>query len=145
MESYVLQLIIRATVVIGGLLLLGVLLAMGQSQQRPMPKSRKWNYTAMAEVPEKARAKRNPLEGDLEAKAAGKKLFQQHCSECHGEEAGGGRRGPNLRTAAVQDATPGALFFVVSNGVVRHGMPDWSKLPEPERWQIVSFLGTLHQ
>jgi hypothetical protein len=23
---------------------------------------------------------------------------------------------------------------------VRRGMPDWSKLPELERWQIVTFL-----
>jgi hypothetical protein len=29
---------------------------------------------------------------------------------------------------------------VLTNGVVRHGMPVWSKLPEPQRRQIVSYL-----
>jgi hypothetical protein len=40
----------------------------------------------------------------------------------------------------VQQATPGALFWILTNGVVRHGMPVWSKLPEAQRWQIVTFL-----
>jgi hypothetical protein len=41
-------------------------------------------------------------------------------------------------------ATPGAVYWVISNGVVRHGMPSWSKLPEVQRWQIVSFLESLN-
>jgi hypothetical protein len=32
---------------------------------------------------------------------------------------------------------------VLTNGVVRKGMPVWSKLPEPQRWQIVRFLKSL--
>jgi len=43
----------------------------------------------------------------------------------------------------VQQATPGTLFWLLTNGVVRRGMPVWSKLPEPERWQIVAFLQSL--
>jgi hypothetical protein len=35
------------------------------------------------------------------------------------------------------------LFWVLTNGVVMRGMPVWSKLPEPERWQIVTFLKSL--
>jgi hypothetical protein len=31
----------------------------------------------------------------------------------------------------------------LTNGVVWHGMPVWSKLPEPERWQIVTFIESL--
>lgn len=31
----------------------------------------------------------------------------------------------------------------MTNGVARRGMPVWSKLPEPQRWQIVSFLKSL--
>jgi hypothetical protein len=41
-------------------------------------------------------------------------------------------------------ATPGEIFWVVTNGVVRHGMPSWSKLPEAQRWQIVTFLQSLN-
>jgi mono/diheme cytochrome c family protein len=40
-------------------------------------------YDALANAPEKARAKRNPLEDDPDAIAAGRILFEQHCSECH--------------------------------------------------------------
>jgi hypothetical protein len=43
----------------------------------------------------------------------------------------------------VQQATPGMLFWILTNGVVRRGMPVWSKLPEQERWQIVTFLESL--
>jgi len=97
-------------------------------------------HAAIAKVPEKDGTRRNPLEGDADATAAGGKLFEQHCAECHGKKAEGTKRAPSLLGRGVQEASPGALFWVVTNGVVRRGMPVWSKLPEPERWQIVTFL-----
>ena len=100
----------------------------------------------LGNVPERARIRRNPLTDDPDAAVAGKKLFEQHCAECHGEAAEGGKggkKGPSLRAVEVQNATPGTLFWVLTNGVVRRGMPVWSKLPEPQRWQIVRFLKTL--
>ena len=100
-------------------------------------------FVAFAKIPERARARRNPFEADPDAVAAGNKLFAQHCAECHGKTAEGGRKAPSLRAEEVQKATPGMLFWILSNGVVRRGMPVWSKLPEPERWQIVSFLKSL--
>ena len=42
-------------------------------------------------VPEKSRPKRNPLANDANAPVAGEKLFQQHCAQCHGSAAEGGR------------------------------------------------------
>ena len=100
-------------------------------------------YDELAKVPMKARARRNPLEGDSDTIAAGAKLFKLHCAECHGERAEGGRKAPSLLADQVQQATPGALFWILTNGVVRRGMPVWSKLPEPQRWQIVSYLKSL--
>jgi len=97
-------------------------------------------HGAIARVPEKDRTRRNPLEGDPDATASGGKLFEQHCAECHGKKAEGTKRAPSLLGRDIQQATPGALFWVVTNGEVRRGMPVWSKLPEPERWQIVTFL-----
>jgi mono/diheme cytochrome c family protein len=94
-------------------------------------------------APQKARARRNPLETDPDAVAAGKKLFGIHCAECHGESAEGTRRAPNLRDPEVQNAPPGAIFWVLTNGIVWHGMPVWSKLPEPQRWQLVTFIKSL--
>ena len=112
----------------------------------PAPsENKKWNYTALTKAPAKARAQSNPLENDPDAVAAGKKLFGAHCAECHGKDAGGARRGPSLRVATTQEATPGALFFVLTNGVVRRGMPGWGNLPPSQRWQVVSFLKSLHE
>jgi len=104
----------------------------------------KATYSALAEAPGKARERKNPFEGDSQALAAGGKLFEQHCAECHGRKAGGTRRAPSLVREEVQAATPGTLFWVLTNGVVRRGMPVWSKLPESQRWQIVTFLRSLN-
>jgi len=100
-------------------------------------------YAELQKAPEKARKRTNPLQNDPEAVAAGAILFEQHCAECHGDAGQGGRKGPNLRVAEVQNALPGAIFWVLTNGVVRKGMPVWSKLPAPQRWQLVSYLRSL--
>jgi mono/diheme cytochrome c family protein len=100
-------------------------------------------YAELTKAPKKAAARRNPLERDPDAVAAGGKLFALHCAECHGEMAEGGRKGPSLLADEVQQSTPGTLFWILTNGVVRRGMPVWSKLPELQRWQIVSYLKSL--
>lgn len=116
---------------------------LAQKGDAPARKNRQSTYAALAEAPEKAREKRNPFEGDTQAVAAGGKLFEQHCADCHGRKAGGTRKGPSLLREEVQQVTPGTLLWILTNGVVRRGMPVWSKLPEPERWQIVTFLQSL--
>jgi mono/diheme cytochrome c family protein len=117
--------------------------ALARKRGTATPKNRGWDYSALAEAPEKARAWRNPMEADPDTPAAGKKLYGQYCAECHGRTGEGGKRGPGLRAAEVQQAAPGALFWILTNGVVRRGMPVWSKLPEPKRWQIVNYLQSL--
>jgi mono/diheme cytochrome c family protein len=97
-------------------------------------------YAELQKAPEKARLRTNPLQNDPDAVAAGAILFEQHCAECHGASTRGGKKGPSLRVAEVQAATPGAIFWVLTNGVVRKGMPVWSKLPEPQRWQLVRYI-----
>jgi mono/diheme cytochrome c family protein len=97
-------------------------------------------YAALTRVPEKARSRRNPLESDPDARAAGGKLFEQHCAQCHGRKGEGGTKGASLLRPEVTAAASGTLFWILTNGVVWRGMPVWSKLPEPERWQIVTFL-----
>lgn len=119
--------------------------SLAQQGTAPPAKDRKENsvYAELGKAPEKARAKRNPLEKDPEAPVAGRILFEQHCAECHGDTAEGGKKGPNLRAEEVQNAEPGAIFWILTNGVVRKGMPVWSKLPEPQRWQLVRYLKSL--
>ena len=125
--------------------LLGASLAFGQHEKRSAPsyKADALVYAELAKAPDKARAKRNPLENDPDAVPAGKNLFEQHCSECHGNAAYGTEKAPSLRAEEVQGAAPGAIFWILTNGVVRRGMPVWSKLPEPQRWQLVSFIKSL--
>jgi mono/diheme cytochrome c family protein len=99
-------------------------------------------YAELCRAPEKARAKPNPLSRDSGAISAGRVLFQRHCTECHGENAEG-KKGPSLRAPEVQNAPPGAIFWVLTNGAVRRGMPVWSRLPEPQRWQLVAYIKSL--
>jgi mono/diheme cytochrome c family protein len=103
-----------------------------------------WQRPVFAHVPPKDRTKCNPMADDQDASIAGLKLFQLHCSSCHGTGGEGTRRAPTLANPQMQRATPGEIFWVLTNGLVRHGMPSWSKLPEQQRWQIVSFLESLN-
>jgi mono/diheme cytochrome c family protein len=124
------------------------LLCVSLARQPQKPPAQKYHkdalvYAELAKAPQKARAKRNPLERDPQAVAAGRNLFEQHCTECHGDSAEGGRKGPSLLVEQVQNSEPGAIFWILTNGVVWRGMPVWSKLPEPQRWQLVSYIKSL--
>jgi len=102
-----------------------------------------FDYRELRNVPEKARLRNNPMEGDPQAVPVGRKLFGQHCAECHGAKGEGSKKAPSLRVEEVEQAAPGALFWILTNGVVRRGMPVWSKLPEPQRWNLVSYIQSL--
>ena len=93
--------------------------------------------------PEKDRATANPMANDPEAPLAGAKLFQQHCASCHGHDAEGKSKHPGLHSDLVREAQPGELQWLLTNGSLRRGMPSWSRLPEEQRWQIVTYLKTL--
>ena len=97
----------------------------------------------MTRVPDKARTRQNPFDRESTAVAAGAKLFRQNCSSCHGSEAMGQDKRPNLHSERVRAATPGELEWLLKNGSMKNGMPSWSRLPEQQRWQIVSFLKSL--
>jgi mono/diheme cytochrome c family protein len=130
------------------LLLCACLLSAVEAQESSLSLSKKNAsgesvYAEISQAPENARARHNPLEKDPEAVTAGRILFSQRCAECHGNAAEGGKKGPSLRAAEIQNADPGAIFWILTNGVVRKGMPVWSKLPEPQRWQLVSYIKSL--
>jgi len=97
----------------------------------------------IAQAPAKTRDWKNPYEGKSDALLAGKKLYLQHCAECHGQNARGMRNAISLRTPQVQNATSGELVWFLRNGNLFHGMPAWSGLPEQRRWQIVTYLKSL--
>ncbi|HKV92534.1 MAG TPA: cytochrome c [Candidatus Angelobacter sp.] len=94
-------------------------------------------------VPDKDRARENPYASQSEAIAAGAKLFHQNCASCHGNEAMGTPKKPNLHSDRIRNSTPGELEWLLKNGSMKNGMPSWSRLPEQQRWQIVSYLKSL--
>jgi mono/diheme cytochrome c family protein len=105
--------------------------------------SKTFHFEELSKAPKKEADRLNPMATDPDAVAAGAKLFDLHCNECHGENAHGKKKGPNMNSLDVQQATPGTLFWLLTNGVVRKGMPVWSKLPEPQRWQLVTYIKSL--
>jgi mono/diheme cytochrome c family protein len=86
----------------------------------------------------------NPLNGQGDALRAGRKLFRRHCADCHGGDADGRPWAPSLRTAVVSSSTDAQLESFLRNGALTRGMPSWSGLPELQRWQLVSYLKSLH-
>jgi len=129
--------IIAATLIACGMARIS---AQNQPQSGHHDQHNSWSYEALSHVPDRDKARMNPLEHDPDAVQAGEKLFMRHCVECHGDNLGGTDRGINLMDEEVQEASPGALFWILTNGVIRRGMPVWSKLPEPQRWQLVAYL-----
>ena len=97
----------------------------------------------LIKVPEAARVRPNPLATDPESTAAGAKLFQQNCASCHGKTAQGRDKHPNLHSERLKIAKPGELEWLLKNGSLKNGMPSWSRLPEQQRWQLVTYLKSL--
>jgi len=94
-------------------------------------------------VPAGTTAMSNPLEGQDSARQAGAKLFARECAACHGSNGAGGLgKAPPLRQTGVYRAAPGKLFWILRNGSLRRGMPSFAHLPEPQRWQIITWLKT---
>jgi mono/diheme cytochrome c family protein len=91
-------------------------------------------------APEKAATRANPLAGRRDVIAGGAKLFRQRCETCHGREAQGFGRAPDLTAEHVQRQSDGALFWKITSGNAYRGMPSFSYLPEPQRWQLVMYL-----
>jgi mono/diheme cytochrome c family protein len=115
--------------------------ALGSAAQRD-DEARKYG-SGLAGAPVSARARVNPYEGKPEAVRAGRKLFERYCEECHG--AGANRKAPALDSGKIEMAPPGDVFWIMTNGDLRAGMPSWSRLPEAQRWQIVSYIKTLQK
>ena len=102
-------------------------------------------------VPDKDAKKANPVKTDAASVSAGKALWGQHCSSCHGKAGlGDGTKAAQLKTqpedmskAAVQSQSDGALFYKVSEG--RDDMPSFKKkIPDAEDiWNLVNYMRTL--
>jgi mono/diheme cytochrome c family protein len=86
----------------------------------------------------------NPFASQPQAIQVGRELYQQHCAVCHGSNAAGSGTIPALAHGPVQTAPAGAVFWFITKGSVSGAMPSWASLPEQQRWQLVSYLQSLH-
>jgi mono/diheme cytochrome c family protein len=96
-------------------------------------------------APEKFQQMPNPLAGDTHAIEIGRRLFDRSCASCHVPDSNGRSKGPHLKAEGLHDASPGALFWVIKSGNAAKGMPGFSQLPDKQKWQIVTYLGSLDE
>jgi mono/diheme cytochrome c family protein len=96
-------------------------------------------------APADAAAHPNPLASKPQAAAGGRKLFIRNCVECHGSDGTGmeKKHSADLQLPVVQSQSDGVLFWKITNGNARRGMPSFSKLPELQRWQLVLYVRKL--
>jgi mono/diheme cytochrome c family protein len=100
----------------------------------------------LKDVPARDHERTNPYRGQTEAIAAGRRVFLDRCSQCHGENAQGTKKHPPLKSERVQQqATEGDIHWLLVNGNMRKGMPSWSKLPDQQLWQVITYVKSLHE
>jgi mono/diheme cytochrome c family protein len=97
-------------------------------------------------VPARDHDKINPYHDQADAIAAGRRIFVDRCSHCHGENAEGTRKRPPLKSGRIQQqATEGDLHWLLVNGNMGKGMPSWAKLPDQQLWQVITYVKSLHE
>jgi putative heme-binding domain-containing protein len=85
----------------------------------------------------------NPVAGDAAAVKEGASLFRGNCSPCHGVNARGGGRGPDLTSGRwTHGETDGDIFRTISDGVPGTEMPA-NGFEDSEIWSIVAYLRSL--
>lgn len=72
---------------------------------------------------------------------AGRKVFEDRCSGCHGADGNGGELGPPIARRAAS-RTDAQLLTLVAQGIPSRGMPP-NKLAEADAGALVQFLRTL--
>ncbi len=103
-----------------------------------------------------AASMKNPVAASAESVASGRKLYDRHCSECHGDTGkGDGMAGEGLdeRPSNLTDAewehgpTDGEIFVVIRDGAgPKSEMKSFAKkIPERQIWDVVNFVRTLNK
>jgi len=92
--------------------------------------------------------KRNPFRGDASAVAAGRTLFNTHCSHCHSPNAANPEPRTDLRRLSTRyGAHADQVFYTtVTQGRPTKGMPPWGPaLDEDTIWKIKTFLESVQR
>lgn len=97
-------------------------------------------------APPQAAELKNPLPASAEMTGGGRRMFERNCAQCHGREGSGfASNAADLQLPAVQQQSDGALFWKITNGNPRRGMPSFSGFSENQRWQLVLYVRTLNK
>jgi glucose/arabinose dehydrogenase len=91
-------------------------------------------------APATAKEQKNPYR-DQPVPAEARVLYQSRCAGCHGANGEGSGNIPSLAKGPTQSAPDGEVFWYVTTGDVKNGMPSWDGLlSSQERWEIVTFV-----
>jgi alcohol dehydrogenase (cytochrome c) len=75
--------------------------------------------------------------------AAGERIFQTNCTQCHGANGAGGAAGPVLKQRQLSRGRGDwSIFRTISNGLAGTSMPS-STLPDGDRWRLVAYVKSL--
>jgi putative heme-binding domain-containing protein len=86
---------------------------------------------------------KNPFEGNPAAIARGQSNFRVNCGFCHGANAAGGLRAPDLTTGRFAHGDSDvALFQTILRGIPGTLMPA-NDLSDEETWEIIAYLRSL--
>jgi cytochrome c oxidase cbb3-type subunit 3 len=87
---------------------------------------------------------KNPLAGEAAAIREGASLFRANCSPCHGLNARGGGRGPDLTGDQwIHAASDEAVFQKITRGVPGTEMPA-SSFEDSETWTLVAYIRSVN-
>jgi cytochrome c oxidase cbb3-type subunit III len=85
----------------------------------------------------------NPVAGNAAAIQEGNSLFRANCSPCHGLNAQGGGRGPDLTAGRwLHGSSDAEIFATISRGVPGTEMPA-SGFEDSETWAILAYIRSL--
>src|SRR5215510_3097351 len=100
-------------------------------------------------APATAKKMKNPLKANDTAIAAGQTLFNEHCASCHGEDGKAvteiatkmEKKPTDLTTKAMRGITDGEIFWVITYGIKKSGMPAFSPAVSWRgRWQMTHYV-----
>ncbi len=100
-------------------------------------------------APASARKLKSPVKTTQENIAQGRELYNKHCASCHGED--GQAKTPvaemmkvkptNLTDKAMKGITEGEIYWVITNGIKKSGMPALKqKASDQQRWQMTLYV-----
>jgi putative heme-binding domain-containing protein len=85
----------------------------------------------------------NPFAGDPEAIAAGRQVYNQSCTVCHGVDGGVGDRGPALAGGfRPQRRTDAEIYDAITKGIPGTQMPAMG-VSSDDAWRITAFIRSL--